>query len=240
LSIDRKEKLDSIGFNWIGKRGHFVTNARAAGAKANTKDSVDRLEKPGFIWDARKFRWNVEWNEKFEELKRFCKKSGHCNVPCAYKPNPKLGHWCRRQRTQYKKGKLSVDRKDKLDSVGFTWFVLAYRQGGRFIPNMRAARAKAGTDFIRNRVEQQWVESLNRLVDFKETHGHWRVPPSYELDTSLAKWIETQRERRTTMKPERVEKLISIGFPWTATNAGENHCAEAKASKVMLSMLKSA
>jgi hypothetical protein len=29
------------------------------------------------------------------------------------------------------------------------------------------------------------------------------------------------------MKPERVEKLNSIGFPWTATTVDQDHCAEA-------------
>ena len=54
--------------------------------------------------------------------------------------------------------------------------------------------------------------------------------PSYEKDTSLAKWMDSQRANRETMKPERVKRLNSIGFPWassdgdpTGSNVSETH-----------------
>jgi hypothetical protein len=185
-----------------------------------TQDRIGRLDKLGFVWNVRE----SFWDEQFEELKRFHKENGHCVIPTT-KTNATLKMWCHHQRQLRKEGNLTVDRQEKLDSVGFNWIVHAYKRRGRFVTNGKVK--KKTSDLLQNKAEQQWIESVNRLVDFKATHGHWRVPPSYKIDTSLSKWIETQRENRDTMKPEGVEKLNSIGFPWTATTVDEDHCAEA-------------
>jgi hypothetical protein len=39
-------------------------------------------------------------------------------VPAAFKP---LGPWVSRQRQEYKKGKLSEERKNLLDDLDFVW-----------------------------------------------------------------------------------------------------------------------
>ena len=33
------------------------------------------------------------WEQRFKELESFKKEHGHCNVPCEYQSNPKLGRW---------------------------------------------------------------------------------------------------------------------------------------------------
>jgi hypothetical protein len=55
------------------------------------------------------------FQNELAELKR---EFGHCNVP---RSNEQLSHWCDNQRQLFKNGKLSQDRIDKLNELGFTW-----------------------------------------------------------------------------------------------------------------------
>ncbi|KAL7444627.1 hypothetical protein ACHAXH_008581, partial [Discostella pseudostelligera] len=67
------------------------------------------------------------WMMRYEELKQFQEKYGHCRVPHGYEENRKLSWWVMNQRAQYqmlKKGKpswLSEDRVALLDRLGFDW-----------------------------------------------------------------------------------------------------------------------
>ena len=41
------------------------------------------------------------WKERYQDLVKFKEKYGHCLVPLHWSPNPPLGHWVKRQRSQY-------------------------------------------------------------------------------------------------------------------------------------------
>jgi hypothetical protein len=58
------------------------------------------------------------WIERYDELVTYQKTHGHNMVPAAFKP---LGPWVSRQRQEYKKGKLSEERKNLLDDLDFVW-----------------------------------------------------------------------------------------------------------------------
>ena len=212
-----KVSLTNKEFPGLGK---WVINARQRRKHGHiTKDKIDRLDSLGFAWDARNDFHERQWNDKFERLKRYKRKKGDCMVPIAYKNDPQLGHFVMTQRYRYKNGTLRPDRKAKLRSIGFVWTVSP--GSGR---NKTMKEALVNTAVIdpmeahRIRVERQWNTSFGKLVEFKRNHGHWRVPPSYVNDTSLASWIETQRNNRQSMKPDRVRRLNSIRFPWDPTD----------------------
>lgn len=57
----------------------------------------------------------------FEKLEAYKRGHNTCNVPKRYAKDPKLGHWVHYQRTMCKSKKLSQDRKDMLESIGFVW-----------------------------------------------------------------------------------------------------------------------
>jgi hypothetical protein len=84
-----------------------------------SRERIDRLEKIGFQWQG------VDHNETFEkrcrELIAFKEEFGHCNVTQKYACNPSLGKWCSTLRTTYNKNKLSHDRIDRLEKIGFKW-----------------------------------------------------------------------------------------------------------------------
>lgn len=75
-----------------------------------TQDRIDRLNAIGFIWKV-----EPTWSTRFSELVEYKREHGDCNVPSKYKPNPKLGTWVYRHRTEFKKGNLSQEQIKKCE-----------------------------------------------------------------------------------------------------------------------------
>lgn len=61
-----------------------------------------------------------DWNDRFEELKDFKRKYGHCNVVRKGEYRS-LGHWVHEQRRMKKKGTMPKERIDKLEMIDFMW-----------------------------------------------------------------------------------------------------------------------
>ena len=68
----------------------------------------------------------VSWEERFEELKAYKEKHGHCEPP---KRHPKVGDFCYRMRREYKhmkdgmRSSLTIERYQKLSEIGFRFDV---------------------------------------------------------------------------------------------------------------------
>ena len=54
-------------------------------------------------------------------LTDYCHKHGDCLVPQSYEKNKQLGSWVGTQRRDYKKGKLSEGKIQKLNDINFIW-----------------------------------------------------------------------------------------------------------------------
>jgi Helicase associated domain len=93
------------------------------------------------------------WNDRYQDLKAFVQKHGHCHVPINYKENPLLSRWTKRQRYQWKlkqEGKqssLTDARQLMLEELGFLWDVRSII----------------------------WDVRFRELVQFYENHGHCNV-----------------------------------------------------------------
>jgi hypothetical protein len=61
------------------------------------------------------------WMERFEELKAFKEKHGHCNVPWKWKENLPLFYWVRRMKDKKRAGALSEERVAMMEDIGFEW-----------------------------------------------------------------------------------------------------------------------
>lgn len=61
------------------------------------------------------------WESRFLELVAYKQNHGHCKVPVLYQANKPLGLWVSKQRGYNNKGKLRVEKGNKLDSIGFDW-----------------------------------------------------------------------------------------------------------------------
>jgi hypothetical protein len=93
---------------------------------------------------------------------------------------------------------------------------------------------------IVDRIGASWDEMFGRLLLFRDTYGHARVPMGY-TDKKLAKWVQHQRTfaSKGNLSAYRKRRLDDIGFSWdpfeTAWEEGfrylamykerEGHCA---------------
>ena len=88
-----------------------------------TEERRAALESLGFIWDSHSKGWDVRWNE----LREFKERYGHCNAPKKYNENQPLAIWVKCQRRQYKlfedgkNSNMTRERIVKLLSLGFVF-----------------------------------------------------------------------------------------------------------------------
>ena len=174
--------------------GVWVMHQRAQYKKEKhgrlTAERILKLEGIGFTFN----QLDEQWNNMVDKLIEYKDDKGHTNVPRSYPPNPSLGNWVHTQRKEYKKekhGRLTAERKQKLESIGFV-----------FDPQ-----------------EAQWNEQFANLKDYKDDNGDTNVPQSYPPNPSLGNWVHTQRkeykkENHGSLTAERIQELEEIGFDW--------------------------
>lgn len=141
-----------------------------------------------------------QWAQHFEELRQYKEKFGDCLIPHAYKENPPLARWVKRQRYQYtllkdgKQSNMTAARVAALEEIGFVW-------------DSQAA---------------SWDERLRELQDFQKTHQHCNVPTTYSPNLQLARWVKCQRRqfklyregKSSNMTLDRIKRLEDLGFEW--------------------------
>ena len=217
LAADRIERLDALGYDWdpyatfweemftrlarYKKQAGdcnvpdkweedpqlvtWIRNQRQRRKRGSlSADSIQRLEALGFEWDPGVARWE----EMFSCLVQFKERHGHCNVPRGRPEDPQLGTWVDMQRQSRKRGSLSVDRRQRLDALGFEWDPYA----------------------------TLWEEMFTRLARYKKQAGDCNVPDKWEEDPQLATWIGNQRHRRKSgsLSADRIQRLEALGFEW--------------------------
>ncbi len=99
--------------NWVAVQRRNYKN------KILTDDNINCLENIGFEWGV----LESQWEEMFEELKKYKENHGNCNVPKYWSKNKRLGNWVSVQRSKYKNGKLGDDNINRLENIGFEWKV---------------------------------------------------------------------------------------------------------------------
>jgi superfamily II DNA or RNA helicase len=212
---DRNEKLSTVGFLWepfgwawetgyaafkrfVSREGHcrvpegYVdergfplgswVSAQRRKKEALSADRCQRLEAFAFIWAP----LESAWEEGFTVLKKFKAREGHCRVPQGHVENHfNLGAWVSSQRQ--KKATMAIDRRQRLDSLGFVW----------------------------NPFNVLWEEGFAALIRFKGREGHCRVPQGHVEGTfKLGAWVSSQRNKEGNLAAERKRRLDEIGFVW--------------------------
>ena len=215
LPQERVQQLDALGFDWSprstiptwddsygqlkafliehghcnvpqshGPLGIWVTSQRTKRKKENlTEERVEKLDDLGFNWGTGTF---PTWDERHDELKAFVIEHSHCNVSESHGP---LGDWVRNQRKYRKEDKLSRDRVDKLDHLGFNW------------------------DISRRTRLNLWEDRYEDLKEYKAEHGHCKVPTNHG---PLGGWVNNQRQARKKGKlsEDHVRNLDDLDFNW--------------------------
>ncbi|MEO5377988.1 MAG: helicase associated domain-containing protein [Magnetococcus sp. DMHC-6] len=214
---DRVTRLDSVGFVWdlkeaaweemfhaleqfIHRYGHgkipeylpenpelalwVRKNRKLKLSAALLPQHEERLQAVGFCWDLEQ----AAWEEMLEALEQFRAQHDHCEVPSRYPANPSLAEWVARLRKEKPTGKLSPERIERLEQLGFVWDPEA----------------------------QYWQKMFQKAVFFKEQFGHLNVPMIWPSEPELEPWIGHQRRLYLIgkMPRKRVEMLEEIGFIW--------------------------
>jgi len=78
----------------------------------------------------------------------------------------------------------------------------------------------------REREEEAWEYRYQLLKDFKQQHGHTRVPRDHAVrGAKLGSWVRAQRQQarkrrrgiHSPLCPDRIEQLNVISFEWEPT-----------------------
>ena len=172
-----------------------------------SNDRIQKLESIGFQWSFRciqlKNGETVQWDARFQKLKKYKETHRDCSVPQRHGP---LGRWVDKQCQDYrqlKNGKsspMSDDRIQKLESIGFQW-------------SFRCIQLKNGETV-------QWDARFQKLKKYKETHRDCSVPQRHG---PLGRWVDKQCQdyrqlkngKSSPMSDDRIQKLESIGFQWS-------------------------
>ena len=214
LLADQVQRLDYLGFSWephteaweanfealrkfYAREGHcrVARKHKENGLKLGLWVGSQRVKKEALSPDQIQrlnelgFSWDPRadvWEEYFSALQRFHARESHCCVSGEHlEDDLKLGDWVSNQRQ--KRDKLSPGQVQRLDQLGFSWDPLS----------------------------EAWATGFAALEKFKQREGHSRVVHSHEEDgLKLGGWVLSQRQKRSTLSPEQVQRLEQLGFCW--------------------------
>lgn len=181
ITAEEREKFDSVNFHF-----GFIKKDKTK------KKALERLLNP------KRNNHNKRWDEMFQLLKSFEEINNHFQVPKTTNEQKQLSLWVITQRTTHKKGKLSSERVDKLNSIDFPWE----------IGSGRRAKTKAGKILSNS---AQWMEQYKELLLYKTIHDNISVPSS---NRSLYRWMVVQRKsfRDKLLSDEQIKLLGKLGF----------------------------
>ena len=212
---------------------HWVCRQRDAKWKDKlTAEQQQKLTDMGMDWSGpRTYKYSQDevWHAHFCLLKDFQAKHGHCGVPDQFPDDPALLDWIHRQHVNKVKNRMSQQRIDLLQSIGFVF-------NANFEINEEEENANADADYKMpptnsatksNRVS--WKQHFESLKFYKETHGDFDVP--LEFDAKLAEWTRQQRRafkrgltsRGKAISAEKIEMLNSIDFNWDGPDTSLDH-----------------
>jgi len=151
------------------------------------------------------------FEDRFAELEYFKKGNGHCRVPTRW---PGLGRWVADIRILYRSLQTvsEEERYRVLDLPGGAVNTLTHERIARL--------NELGFEWNPAPPMVPWETRYGELVEYKEKHGHTRVPRNWKENPSLGEWVHIQRRQNKLkaeiLSEERKEKLNALGFVWKA------------------------
>ena len=153
-----------------------------------TEEQFEMLDSIGMYWGS---KFDIQWDNNFECLASYLKRTGNKNVPSALKEgNVALGRWFRLQKELYSRGELRDDRTERLLALGLDL-----------------------------KTEDAWETKFRLTKEYSESHGgSLKVPADLIIDgVWLNKWINEQRlagegKRKKKLTEDQRRRLESIGM----------------------------
>ena len=171
---------------WISKV-RAVRQGKKPGAEL-TGEQIALLDSIGMQWSNRQDQC---WEKAYAEAKAYYENHGKLKPPTDYKSNGiALKKWLDHQLSLQKSGKLSADRKQRLDDIGMIWA---------------------------SRYDQQWEEAYNLAKAYFAEHGNLKVPVNHkENGVNLETWLYSQRSAyksgKLSIKRQRALQDIGMQF----------------------------
>lgn len=182
--------------------------AQRAARKAGKLDPERerRLNEVGFPWDSMAPGSEAHWRRRADELKAYVQTHGTALVTVTDKVTLGLKEWVALQRSLRRRGRLSEQRIQLLDSVGFIWEPKVTR---------RQSVDGAGVNGA------GWQEMRVALVSYFKLHGNCHVPASWPANPALAQWVIEVRklQARDRLSADQIGSLDALGFAWSAAEA---------------------
>ncbi len=177
---------------WVSTQRLLYKRGRLLTARFQT------LQQLGFLWD----KHMLEWERKFDELREFKAKFGHCNVPYNGKFERSLGCWVFNQRVTKRLNKLSESRQRRLTELGFMW---------KIVDEQWQKRNK----------ESEWRARYKDLLMYRMIHGHTKVKKSAGR---LGRWVVMMRSlcKGGKMQRDRMAMLEAAHFDLGTKRQGYN------------------
>ncbi|MFM8856316.1 MAG: Helicase associated domain protein, partial [Actinomycetota bacterium] len=183
-------KFDSSDGYPLGRWIAMTRRTRIAGKLSEERQA--RLEAlPGWSWDA----IADQWEAGFKMLEKYAADNGDAMVPKKFMVGEfRLGGWVEEQRTKNSKGKLSTDRKVRLEALpGWSW----------------------------GRRDTLWDIGYRHALEFAKQTGGAPIPVDFVCKDGyrLGQWMVGQRGayRQNRLSPERQAKVEALpGWSWNA------------------------
>ena len=167
----RHAATKSLG-GWIGTQRRQKANGNIS------RERIQLLEDIGFVWDVNEYEWQIN----YKQLKQYIETNGDCKVPQKY---PLLGNWVSQQRITKSTGKLSKERIEMLDRIGFIWDLF----------------------------EDEWQQNYQNLKQYTDANGFTSVACDHPALGSWIANQRTLRKKEE-LSSERIQLLDEIGFVW--------------------------
>jgi hypothetical protein len=188
------KSFDDTLSNWIN---HQRQRNKRGDLKPGRKK---KLEEIGFFAnDARQIEWEKQFNKMMEYKARF----DRFNVPISKvsDDDPSISRWLYYQRKTARSGTMPLDRRMRLNEVGFVW-----------IPRDLASKRMTSSEL--------WYMMLEQLKEFKQENKHCNVAIVTKNgrvtsdNAKLGKWVQNQRYLHGSgkLRLDREQDLRDVGF----------------------------
>ncbi|WP_089380430.1 DEAD/DEAH box helicase [Lutibacter agarilyticus] len=196
---DQDERLqayiDTIAFE-KGKKGNSKIEIDFSGGETERVIKLDGLENKlkNVLFDEIIEKTRTLWEVRFLQLISFKKENNNLNV--SKLDHPKLHNWMSELRRYNRGNKLDSKKKERLNEIGFDW---------------KSESFKEITD-----VDEIWLSTFDRLLDYHTEFGNCDVPAKYSKDKQLGTWVVSQRRNKklNRISQERIDLLNELNFKW--------------------------
>jgi hypothetical protein len=191
---------------WIGKqRAEYRDGTLSPERRA-------RLEELGVPWDAKASDSEMQWQRRCAELTAFHQEHGHPHPSRESVVHKSLAGWVKKQRALKRCGKLPADHEARLNALGLRW-----------TEGLSTSRHEKTDDGLPKDALSQWDHFFDRLVTFKQQHGHPHVPSPWAEDRALSIWVREQRSGKLygRLHFDQITRLEKLGFAWKAPKIRE-------------------